>query len=269
VGVLAALALGSGCTKEAAGHQAISVVGEGVINDPTNRTLRFELLQFGLSQMCSEMTSRFAALQRQPAQPSLGRFAARTCEVLQQDPNQQALWVNFSGEGFAWMRPTGRIGFASQATVGYSPDFRLHEVMREDLGGTYGVGVSYNSQIQPDSEYSVRVSFGTDPARLEELTQVVFAEIRAFQEEGPADSIVQKVRESQRRSRETSLRENRYWLSQIWGSLIYTDSDWADFYRYEELIDGLTKEIIRAAAQSWLHADNYVQVTLYPERATP
>ncbi len=127
VGVLATLAVSSGCTKEAAGHKAISVVGEGVINDPANRTLRFELLQFGLSQMCSEMTSRFAALQRQPAQPSLGRFAARTCQVLQQDPNQQALWVNFAGEGFAWMRPTGRIGFASQATVGYSPDFRLHE----------------------------------------------------------------------------------------------------------------------------------------------
>lgn len=77
--------------------------------------------------MCSEMTSRFAALKRQPAQPSLGRFAAQTCQVLQQDPSQQALWVNFTGEGFAWMRPTGRIGFGSQATVGYSPDFRLHD----------------------------------------------------------------------------------------------------------------------------------------------
>ncbi len=126
-GVACALAAAPACTKEAAGHKAISVVGEGVINDPANRTLRFELLQFGLAQMCSEMTSRFAALQRQPAQPSLGRFAAQTCQVLQQDPTQQALWVNFAGEGFAWMRPTGRIGFASQATVGYSPDFRLHE----------------------------------------------------------------------------------------------------------------------------------------------
>jgi len=123
---LLALGAGASCTKEAAGHKAITVVGEGVINDPKNRTLRFELLEFGLSQMCAEMTSRFAALRRQPAQPSLGRFAARTCQILQGDPSQQAMWVNFAGEGFAWMRPTGRIGFASQATVGYSPDFRLH-----------------------------------------------------------------------------------------------------------------------------------------------
>jgi hypothetical protein len=127
VGALAGLAAaGPGCTKEAAGHKALTVVGEGVINDPANRTLRFELLEFGLAQMCSEMTHRFAALRRQPAQPSLGRFAARGCQVLQGDPSQQAMWVSFTGEGFAWMRPPGRIGFASQATVGYSPDFRLH-----------------------------------------------------------------------------------------------------------------------------------------------
>lgn len=150
-------------------------------------------------------------------------------------------------------------------SLGEALQLRLRDVLREDLGGTYGVGVSATSSIRPDAEYAVRVSFGADPARLDELTAVVFDEIRAFQEAGPADSIVRKVQEAQRRSRETALRENRYWLGQIWASLEY-DVDWANFLTgYERLIDGLTAETLRDAARRWLRTDNYVQVSLVPE----
>ena len=143
--------------------------------------------------------------------------------------------------------------------------FRLREVLREDLGGTYGVGVGASSAIQPDSEYAVRVSFGADPARLEELTDVVFQEIRTFQQQGPADSIVRKVQETQRRGRETSLKENRYWLNQIAASLPY-GVDWSTFMsEYEQFMAGLTAGQIRDAAARWLRLDNYVQVLLYPE----
>lgn len=78
-----------------------------------------------------------------------------------------------------------------------------------------------------------------------------------------------KVKEGQRRSRETSLHENRYWLGQIRTSLNYPDFDWARFHWYGELIDALTGEQIQAAAQCWLRLDNYVQVLLFPEGAVP
>jgi zinc protease len=153
-------------------------------------------------------------------------------------------------------------------SMGEALQIRLREVLREDMGGVYGVGVGASSQVIPDTSYQVTIGFGSDPARLEELVQAVFAEVRAFQSAGPADSTVQKVKEAQRRTRETSLRENNYWLNQLlvsdrWGL------DPRNLLKYEEMIDRLTAADIRDAAQRYIRFDNYVQVTLMPERPNP
>jgi zinc protease len=145
---------------------------------------------------------------------------------------------------------------------------RLREVLREDMGGVYGVGVGASSDIVPDTTFQVTIGFGTDPAKLDELVAAVFAEVRALQAEGPSDSVVQKVKETQRRSLETSLRENRYWLGQLVAAHRY-GSDPHDILTYERLIASLTADDIRRAAQLYLPLDNYVQVTLVPEVPTP
>ncbi len=115
------------CTKERLGVAAHSAGGESTVNDPSNRTLRVELIELGLGELCREMTSRLAPLRRQPSEPAVGRFAARTCEVGSRDAEQKRLGVRFEGEGVAFLRPTGRIGFSSAASVTYAPDFRLRD----------------------------------------------------------------------------------------------------------------------------------------------
>lgn len=145
---------------------------------------------------------------------------------------------------------------------------RLREVLREDMGGVYGVGIGASSSIIPDTAYQVTIGFGADPTRMDELVEALFAEIRLLQTEGPSDSVVQKVKEAQRRSRETSLRENRYWLSQLMAAERY-GVDPRSILTYEELVSALTAEDIRRAAQWYLRLDNYVQVTLLPETPTP
>jgi zinc protease len=152
--------------------------------------------------------------------------------------------------------------------MGEALQIRLREVLREDMGGVYGVGVGASSQVIPDTSYQVTIGFGSDPARLEELVEAAFTEIRAFQGAGPADSIVQKVKEAQRRTRETSLRENSYWLNQLlvsdrWGL------DPRNLLKYEQLIDQLTAADIRDATRRYIRFDNYVQVTLMPEKPNP
>jgi zinc protease len=145
---------------------------------------------------------------------------------------------------------------------------RLREVLREDMGGTYGVGVGASSQIVPDTSYQVTIGFGSDPARMEELVEAAFAEVRAFQTEGPADSVVQKVKEAQRRASETNLRENGYWI----GQLLTTDRwglDPRNLIRYQDLIEQLSAADIRDAARRYIRFDNYVQVTLMPEKPNP
>ena len=146
-------------------------------------------------------------------------------------------------------------------------DIRLRELLREDLGGTYGVGVSGSLSDRPDQEYSVRISFGSAPERAEELAAVVFEEIDRIQQFGPDAETVEKVRETQRRTKETQLQQNRYWL----GRLLRMDQLGMD-YSYVttyQFIEGWTADQVQDAALRYLRDDRYVKVTLLPENQIP
>jgi zinc protease len=93
----------------------------------------------------------------------------------------------------------------------------------------------------------------------------VFLQIDSLQSYGPRQEDIDKVTEAQRRQRETDLRENSYWLSQLVSADRY-DADPGNILTYEELIDTLDIEMIREAAIRYLRTDNFVQVSLYPEK---
>ena len=140
----------------------------------------------------------------------------------------------------------------------------LREILREDLGGTYSVNVRGSSGRDPTQGYTAIISFGSSPERLDELTQVVFAQVDSLKLVGPSSEVVDKVKEAQRRSYETNLRQNGYWLSRLMFADRY-ELDPANILAFEELIDSLTAEKIQEAAHRYLRTDNYVQVSLYPE----
>ncbi|UCD25226.1 MAG: insulinase family protein, partial [Gemmatimonadota bacterium] len=142
---------------------------------------------------------------------------------------------------------------------------RLRERLREDLGGTYSVSVAARPERDPVPSFSIQISFGADPGRLEELAGVVFEEIEGLKTLDSLESDVAKVRESQRRRLETNLKQNNYWLWQ----LVTADRlgiDPTEALVYESLIEGLDAETVREAAQSYLPTQNYVRVSLLPEK---
>jgi zinc protease len=141
---------------------------------------------------------------------------------------------------------------------------RLRERLREDLGGTYGVGVRSSAVPVPTAEYSIFIEFGSAPERVEELVGVVFQQLDSLGREGPTDEELDKVKEAQRRARETRLRQNGFWLSLL---LLYDryGLELADVGRFEALVESLDARMIQEAARRYLRPDNYVEVTLYPE----
>jgi zinc protease len=141
---------------------------------------------------------------------------------------------------------------------------RLREVLREDLSGTYGVGVGASGLRDPRPEYRLSIGFGAAPERLDELVQVVFAELDSLKRNGPRETELAKVREIQFRARETQLRENNFWIAQI---LNYDRYGW-DFAQIPNLAqrtERLNAQLIRDAARRYLNTTRYVQVSLYPE----
>jgi hypothetical protein len=113
--------------KENVGANAMSVLGPGVVNNPENKSLRFDILKFGLERFCQEMLQRSVPLKLGDDQPVLGRFYADRCnsQVLD-DAQRKSFVVQYEGQGCAWTNLTGRVGFKSAGLVEYAPDFRLH-----------------------------------------------------------------------------------------------------------------------------------------------
>ncbi|MDA0335279.1 MAG: insulinase family protein [bacterium] len=139
---------------------------------------------------------------------------------------------------------------------------KLREVLREDLGGTYGVGVGARPAKFPTGNYS----FGCDPERVEELTAAVFEQIDSLQTVGLDSSSTGKVREIRRREREVNLKENGWWLSLL---------EWVDKNQVEPLLilDNTVAEnfspadVLRAAR--WFDTTNYARFVMLPAEHPP
>ncbi len=143
-------------------------------------------------------------------------------------------------------------------------EIRLRDVLREDLGGTYGVGAAANTAREPVPSYTIGISFGAAPARLDSLTQAVFQQIARLQKDGVSAEEIAKVKETQKREWETAVKRNEYWVNQI-AAKRDAGENVADLLKVPERLDKITAAQIQAASLL-IRKDNYVRVSLLPEK---
>jgi zinc protease len=114
----------------------------------------------------------------------------------------------------------------------------------------------------PREQYSVSIRFGSDPRLADSLVRTIFAEIDSLQRNGPRATDLAKVKESFLRSRETALKENGWWLSQLMQAA--RDGD-AAAPPLDPFLVAITVESVKAAASKYLDKARYVRVTLLPQ----
>jgi zinc protease len=144
---------------------------------------------------------------------------------------------------------------------------RLHETLREAMGGTYGVSAGAGYSRIPVQEYSVNISFGSAPERTEELIKAALEQVELLKSSGPTEKQVADAREKLLRDYETNMKQNGYLLSQLSGRYQHSEDvdtlfALADFYKK------LTPALIQDAAKRYLNPANLVKVTLFPEKKT-
>ncbi len=125
--VVPALALLGACAStQSAGTRSIALLGPGIINDPKNKSLRFDILKFGLKNFCDEMLAHGVALKLSDDHPVAGRFFGRECksDVIDDDA-RRSFAVRFSGSGYVWTNLTGRVGLDVLGAVELLPDFQM------------------------------------------------------------------------------------------------------------------------------------------------
>ena len=140
----------------------------------------------------------------------------------------------------------------------------LREVLRENLGQTYGVSVGLvQSPAQPGGGH-IRVSYAGAPENIPGMTNRVLEEIKRLQDAPPAAAVVATVKEAARRQYEVSLKENAYWLGRL--QALHTQGrDASEILTRRARIDAITPADVQAAFKKYFPMNRYALVTLMPE----
>ena len=140
---------------------------------------------------------------------------------------------------------------------------RLTDRLREAMGGTYGASASATATRDAPFTYQVTIRFGSSPDRVAELTKAALEEIQVLKDSGGTASDLEKIQQTQHRTRETALRQNNFWIAQLGTAYQYSD-DPKDIMTYTTLVDGLTRNAIRDIARK-AFGSNYVHISLVPD----
>ena len=169
--------------------------------------------------------------------------------------------IMFHGDE-AWARDKDRDMFL----LGQVLSIRLREVLREDMGGVYGVGAGGEISRGPHQQRDFTISFGCAPENVDKLIKATFDEIAAVAKNGIGDEYLEKVKQGFLREREIQLRSNEFWSGWLANSVRYHDDPTI-------ILDptGMTKRAtsanIAAAAKRYLDARQYYQSVLLPAPA--
>ncbi len=144
---------------------------------------------------------------------------------------------------------------------------KMREAIREDKGGTYGVGVSGYIRKYPAQEYNVSVSFGCDPARIDELKATALQVISNIQQQGADEKDIVKIKEGFKRDFETSFKENRFWMNVL--TDVYQEKGSFEPYASPDTLykfyEKLSSEDFKRLANKFCTDQNFITFILKPE----
>ena len=128
---------------------------------------------------------------------------------------------------------------------------RLRNVLREELGGTYSVGVDY-SNTAPQPGYGLtQIQFGSSPDNVDKLVSAVLAEVDKLRRDGPTAAEVRNIKEGEKNDINAALTQNGFWLNSLQSAHVM-GRDPRRIPRRLERTELLTEQNIHAAAQKYL-----------------
>jgi len=141
---------------------------------------------------------------------------------------------------------------------------KLRENMREEQGGVYNVGAYPSMTRYPKDQATVMVRFGCAPKNVEKLVASIFDEVTKLKMNGPEETDLAKVRETNLRSFDTDAKENRFWMSTATGAIM-TKSELASLQARIEVVKNIKAKDIQEAIKKHFIDGEHVKVVLVPE----
>jgi len=141
---------------------------------------------------------------------------------------------------------------------------RYDETIREEEGGTYGVGLRADLRRWPVEKANLRIMFDCDPDRYVELKSIAFEELEKLAEDGPTEEDLSKTVENILKDREESKEHNAYYLNNIYSYYVH-GINFDDPANFEEIVKSLTTKDIQKVMKLFLSDPNIVDVVFIPK----
>ncbi len=138
---------------------------------------------------------------------------------------------------------------------------RYLETIRKEEGATYGVVVEANTWPSPHHNYTLDISFSTDPQQADRMIEIVHKEINRLINEGPDEETIANTKEFWLKNIKDREKDNGRIITLLreyymWG---------VDQSMEQKTIENLTRESVRATAQKALTQGNIIQVIMRPD----
>ncbi|HER07497.1 MAG TPA: insulinase family protein, partial [Bacteroides sp.] len=145
-------------------------------------------------------------------------------------------------------------------------DLRYVESIREEEGGTYGVGIQTSLSKWPVEKARLQIRFDCDPERAADLKEKVYAELVKMATEGPRREDLSKTVENLLKTREQSKEHNAYYLNTLNNYYLY-GINFDDPANYEEILKALTTDDVQKVMKDFYEDPNVVDVVFVPKEA--
>ena len=144
-------------------------------------------------------------------------------------------------------------------------EIALRDILREELGETYSVSVGLSQRLPQSTGGSIGISFGSAPENVDKMVERVLQEVRRLQDEGPSADLTNRAKESARRSYETSIKQNGYWIGRLQSAKLLGRDPTLLLHRLER-IDAVTPVILQDTFRKYFPMNRYTVVSLVPEK---
>ena len=144
----------------------------------------------------------------------------------------------------------------------YVLDMIYTKTIREEEGGTYGVGVAMVGQRTPQERVIIQASFDTNPEQAPKLCELAIKGLKELAENGPDEEKFNMAIENFKKNIPESRISNSYWmnnLSQYYDYGIDYDKE------YEEAVNSVTPADVKAVLQAVLAQNNFIEITSAPK----
>lgn len=141
---------------------------------------------------------------------------------------------------------------------------KLREVLREDAGGVYGVGVGGGFNREPVNSYGITIQFGCAPENVDKLIALVMEEIKNTKNNGVPAVNIEKVVAEQTRSLENDIKENNFWRFRLEQNF-FRGTDPTQILQAADKIKLITVYKTKELANKLFNENNMVKLILLPE----